>query len=231
MVDWSYSALMLTAVLVGIALTRRPQQSLRLNIEQRVAIGLGAFCGAMIAAKAPFALSDWPGLLSGAAWFSNGKTILFGLAGGYFGVEIAKWATNVRTKTGDSFAPGVAAAVAVGRLACYRAGCCYGEPTTLPWGVVFPTADTQPRHPTQLYEALFHALCAVVLYHLRERGVFRGDLIKLYFIAYFAYRFVTEWLRPEARLWWGLTGYQYSCVVLAGLFAWLWWRDAQRNVE
>jgi phosphatidylglycerol:prolipoprotein diacylglycerol transferase len=130
-------------------------------------------------------------------------------------------------KTGDSFAVPVAAAVGVGRLGCFYAGCCYGTPTRLPWGVTFPTADSVPRHPTQLYEAAFHLSAAAVLLGLQRRGMFRGQLIKLYILAYLAYRFVTEWIRPEARLAAGLTGYQWAAIVLAILFVWLWIRNAQ----
>jgi phosphatidylglycerol:prolipoprotein diacylglycerol transferase len=185
------------------------------------------FCGAMIGAKLPFVLADWDGLVTGAAWFSNGKTILCGLVGGYFGVELAKWLVGVRVKTGDSFAVPVAAAVGVGRLGCFYAGCCYGTPTDLPWGVVFPTVDSVPRHPTQLYEAAFHLTAAGVLWQLQRRGLFRGQLIKLYIMSYLVYRFVTETIRPEAQLAAGLTGYQWAALVLLALFAWLWLRDAR----
>jgi phosphatidylglycerol:prolipoprotein diacylglycerol transferase len=194
---------------------------------EKLAIGLGGFCGAMIGAKLPFLLADWEGLMSGAAWFANGKTIMLGLAGGYFGVELAKWLLDIRTKTGDSFAVPVAVAIAIGRLACFQAGCCYGTPTELPWGVVFPAVDSLPRHPTQLYESAFHLVAASVLYVLWSRKLFPGQLIKLYIIVYMGYRFATEFIRPEARLLGGLTGYQWTALVMAGLFAWLWWRDAR----
>lgn len=226
MPDLGYAAIMFAAVATTAALLKRNQRSLPLTPEQRVALGLGAFCGAMLGAKLPFVWGDAAAVLSGAAWFTNGKTILLGLVGGYLGVELAKWATGVRQKTGDSFAAPVAAGVAVGRLACFYAGCCYGLPTRLPWGVAFPTAGPEPRHPTQLYEAAFHALAAVALYRLQARGAWRGQLIKAYLLAYLAFRFVTEWIRPEERFWLGLTGYQLACVALAGLFAWLWRRDS-----
>jgi phosphatidylglycerol:prolipoprotein diacylglycerol transferase len=116
--------------------------------------------------------------------------------------------------------------VAIGRWGCFVAGCCYGTPTSLPWGIVFPAVDNHPRHPTQIYEFLFHASMAGVLYALMRRGMFPGQLIKIYILAYVGYRFLTEFIRPEVRLWSGLTGYQWACLVLAGLFAWLWWRDA-----
>ena len=68
---------------------------------------------------------------------------------------------------------------------------------------------------------------AIVLWQLLRRGMFRGQLIKLYFISYLAYRFLTEFLRPEPRLWLGLTGYQWAALALGPLFAILWWQDAR----
>jgi phosphatidylglycerol:prolipoprotein diacylglycerol transferase len=227
----AYTLIMMSAVATGVWLGRRSQSVLPITRRQRLAIGLGAFCGAMIGAKLPFVLSDWDGLVSGAAWFSDGNTILCGLVGGYFGVELAKWGSGVTIKTGDSFAVPVAASIGVGRLACFVGGCCYGTPTTLPWGIVFPHVDSQPRHPTQLYEAAFHFVAAAVLWRLQQRGVFRGQLIKAYILAYLTYRFATEFIRPEARLWGGLTGYQWACLALAPLFAGLWIRDAQPTAQ
>ena len=229
--DVGYSLIMLAAVGTGAVLGRFTQQGLPLSAYDRLGISVGAFCGAMIGAKLPFVLADWEGFLSGWAWLASGKTILCGLVGGYFGVETAKWALDVRVKTGDSFAVPVAAAVGVGRLACFHAGCCYGTPTDLPWGVVFPDVDAVARHPTQLYEAGFHLLMAGGLWILRSEAVFRGQLIKFYILGYLAYRFATEFIRPEARLWGGLTGYQWATIPLAALFLWLWRRDATGRDE
>ncbi len=226
-----YTLLMLASVATGAWLARRSQRELGLSFEQRAGIGLGAFCGAMLGAKLPFLLFDWEGVQSGEAWLSNGKTILSGLAGGYLGVELAKWMLLVRVKTGDSFAVPVASAVAVGRLACFAGGCCFGRHTSLPWGIDFGDG---PRHPTQLYEAAFHALAAVTLVQLQRRGLFQRQLIKLYIIAYAVYRFASEWLRPEPIVGGGLTAYQWTSLALIALFAWLWWRDERSessNVE
>jgi phosphatidylglycerol:prolipoprotein diacylglycerol transferase len=43
-------------------------------------------------------------------------------------------------KTADAFAPGIALGLAIGRQGCFAAGCCWGKPTTLPWGVHFTEA-------------------------------------------------------------------------------------------
>lgn len=218
-----YALIMLLAIVAGVVLQRRSPQRLPITGRQRAAIALGAFCGAMIGAKLPFVLADWDGLMSGRAWFDNGKTIMFGMVGGYFGVELAKVVVDVRQKTGDSFAVPAAVAIAIGRIGCFQAGCCFGCETNLPWGVNF--GDGLSRHPTQLYEAIFHFAAAGALFILQRRGLFQTQLIKLYFIAYFVYRFFSEFIRPEARLWLGLTGYQWAALAIIPLFAGLWWHD------
>lgn len=225
----AYACIMGLAIGAAWLIARRTQIALPLDRTQKLGIGIGAFCGAMIGAKLPFVLADWNGMLSGAAWFSDGKTILTGLVGGYLGVELAKWALDVHVRTGDSFVVPVAVAVGIGRLGCFVIGCCYGTPTSLPWGMQFPTAgDSLPRHPTQLYEAIFHLTMAGLMAVLLRNGIWRGQLIKAYIIAYAFYRFATEFIRPEAKFWLGLTGYQWVALALIAVFLGLWRRDARQ---
>lgn len=221
---------MLLSLTVGAVLLRRWQEKLPLLWWQKWGIGLGAFCGAFIGAKLPFALYDWanasPGSLA-SPWLADGKTIMFGIIGGYLGVEVAKWSLMITTRTGDSYAVPVAVAVAIGRLACFVGGCCFGAPTSLPWGVVFSSLkDGQPRHPTQLYEFIFHLSAAALLWTFQEQGWFRYQLIKLYILTYLVFRFVTEFLRPEPDFWLGLTVYQWLAVVLFPVFIGLWLQTA-----
>jgi phosphatidylglycerol---prolipoprotein diacylglyceryl transferase len=212
-------------------LLRHWQAGLQVSVPQKIAIGIGAFCGAMLGAKLPFAISDWEGLQSGVVWISNGKTIVCGMVGGYLGVELAKWMSGIRIKTGDSFAVPVAVAVGIGRFGCFVAGCCYGAPTLLPWGVRFriPDGGAQYRHPTQIYEALFHLMMALLLTALYRRGVLRGQLVKLYILAYLVYRWFTELIRPEPLIWLQLTFYQWFTMLAFPVFLLLWWRDAVRS--
>lgn len=224
---WTYPVIMASAMVLGAWLSRRSQRPLGLDASQRAGLALGAFCGAMIGAKLPFVLlTGWGDLLAGRAWFDGGKTIVFGLVGGYAGVELAKSLLDIRVKTGDSFAVPVAASVAVGRLACFASGCCFGATTSLPWGVDF--GDGCRRHPTQLYEAAFHGAAALALVAIARRGWLKGQRIKLYIIAYLFYRFLTEYIRPESRLALGWTAYQWACLGLIPVFLALWVRDARR---
>jgi phosphatidylglycerol:prolipoprotein diacylglycerol transferase len=81
--------------------------------------------------------------------------------------------------TCDVFAPGIALGHAIGRFGCLMAGCCYGRPTTKPWGITFhePFAAANvgtpleiALHPTQLYEAGAELLILAVLLATERRG-------------------------------------------------------------
>ncbi|MBI1348385.1 diacylglyceryl transferase [bacterium] len=219
---------MLTSLVAGLWLSRRRQARLPLTNQQRWGIAIGAFCGGMLGAKLPFALADPQGPVCLQAWIADGKTIMFGLVGGYLGVEVAKSLLEIRVKTGDSFAIPVAVSIAIGRLGCFVGGCCYGQPTDLPWAMT--DAAGVRRHPTQLYEFLFHVTAALVLWGLERRGLFPRQRLKLYIAAYCIFRFLTEFLRPEIRLWGGLTGYQWTALALLPIMLILWWQD-RRDVQ
>ena len=130
-----YGAIMVLAVVVAWLLLRKRQFKMELDFHQRSGLAYAGFVGAMLGAKAPFLLeADWDSIGNSTLWLSDGKTILGGIFGGYLSIEIAKWVMGIHQKTGDSYAIPLAAAIAIGRLACFVAGCCYGTTTTLPGG-------------------------------------------------------------------------------------------------
>jgi prolipoprotein diacylglyceryltransferase len=211
----AYTLFMLLAAATFVlarALQPRPPALAALPWRQRVVLMLAAFTGGSLGSK----LWDVPrhaaGWLSPEAWFADGKTITLGLMGAYVAVELAKLALGVRVKTGDSFALPLALALAVGRWGCFFNGCCHGTGTDLPWGVDF--LGDGPRHPTQVYEVLFHGGMAFVLYLVARHGLLVHQRLKLYLIAYGAYRFLTEFIRPEPEVALGLTFYQWAALVM-----------------
>lgn len=226
--DWTpqlYPLMNILALATGLWLKKRQPPDQQLTPLEQFWVGFAAFVGAMTAARLPFVLA---GIHDGQELRSlifGGKTILAGLIGGYLAVELAKKILGIRTRTGDSFVVPVAGSIAVGRLSCFVGACCFGIETRLPWGVVFPTVDMVARHPTQLYEFLFHSLAAIVFATFRSRGLLKNRLFRLYLVAYCVFRFSSEYLRPEARLWWGLTAYQWSAALLAAVFVVLLLRD------
>lgn len=211
-----YVAIMACSLVVGTWLARASPSKVALTRAQRLAVSVGAVVGGTFAAKVPFFVMDPAAFASGAAWLEGGRTLTLGLVGGYFGVEVAKLGMGIKVKTGDSLVVPVAAAIAIGRLGCFVGGCCFGVATGLPWGVDF--GDGVHRHPTQLYEAAFHTSAALFFLWAGKRGLFPLQRVKLYIMAYFVYRFVTEQIRPEPRVLLGLTFYQWTALVFVPVF-------------
>ena len=75
----------------------------------------------------------------------------------------------------------------------------YGNVTSLPWGFVFERAgETEPKHPTQLYEALSYLLLGLVLvwiYKHRLDKVHRGFFFGLFLLGCFGARFLIEFVK------------------------------------
>lgn len=214
----------------------RPPALDALPWRQRFALAWAILVGAAFGAKLPFVLfpegdtSD--GWLTGSAWLADGKTVTTGLIGAYLGVEFVKLILGIRVKTGDTYAVPLALALAVGRWGCFFNGCCSGLPTDLPWGVDF--GDGIPRHPTQIYESLFHFALAGLLLWLTFEGTLRYQRLKLFLIAYGVFRFATEFIRPEPVSWLGLTFYQWVAVLLIAALSIQWLVDrplARRELD
>lgn len=108
--------------------------------------------------------------------------------------------------TADVLVPGVAIGQAIGRLGCLAAGCCYGRPTHLPWGITFRdvTANRQvgtpmdtPLHPTQIYESLATLAIFFVLLRVARNKRFDGQVTVTYMLLYAIARFAIEFFRGD----------------------------------
>lgn len=99
----------------------------------------------------------------------------------------------------DHLAVAVSFAAALIRLGNLFNSEIYGNPTDLPWGMVFVlTGETEPKHPTQLYEALtylFLGIFLLLLYKFKLEKTYRGTYIGLFFIICFGMRFLIEFIK------------------------------------
>ena len=92
-----------------------------------------------------------------------------------------------------------------GRIANFINGELWGRPTDVPWGIVFPGAGPEPRHPSQLYEALLEGLVLFLVLRwathgaklLNRRGVVAGIFALGYGLARISLETVRE---PDAYL-------------------------------
>ena len=100
---------------------------------------------------------------------------------------------------------GVPIGLFFGRCANFVNGELWGAPTDLPWGVVFGgSAGSEPRHPSQLYEAFFEGIVLfVILFALsRKQPPFpRGTYTGVFMLGYGICRFMVEFIRePDVQL-------------------------------
>jgi phosphatidylglycerol---prolipoprotein diacylglyceryl transferase len=110
-------------------------------------------------------------------------------------------------KTADACAPAIAIGNFFGRQGCFSAGCCWGKPTSLPWGVKFSEMGHEITgvpidkylHPTQLYESFAMLAVFFLLLWLHRRKKFDGQVILMYAVLYAVIRFGIEFLRDDPR--------------------------------
>jgi phosphatidylglycerol:prolipoprotein diacylglycerol transferase len=110
-------------------------------------------------------------------------------------------------KTADACAPGIALGNFFGRQGCFAAGCCWGKPTNLPWGVRFTELGHEVTdvplnvklHPTQLYESFAMLIVFFFLLWLHKKKKFNGQVILAYAIIYATVRFLIEFVRDDPR--------------------------------
>ena len=140
-------------------------------------------------------------LRSGGVFYGG---LLGAVAAGYFLMKRYKlpwW------QTADACAPGIAIGNFFGRQGCFAAGCCWGKPTTLPWGVQFSELGHEITgvpidahlHPTQLYESFAMLLVFLFLLWLHKRKRFSGQVVLFYALLYSIIRFSIEFVRDDPR--------------------------------
>ncbi|MCG2839606.1 prolipoprotein diacylglyceryl transferase [Sandaracinobacter sp. RS1-74] len=93
----------------------------------------------------------------------------------------------------------------LGRFANFVNGELWGRPTDGSWGIIFPDAGPEPRHPSQLYEAALEGalllLLLNILFWFTSARMKPGLLGGLFITGYGLSRFLIEFLRePDVQL-------------------------------
>ena len=102
----------------------------------------------------------------------------------------------------DFVAPLVPQAIFWGRLGNFINGELWGKPTDLPWAVIFKTGGAIPRHPSQLYEALFEGLILFIILWVYSSKKHRpGQVSGVFAMGYSIARIGVEFVRlPDAHI-------------------------------
>ena len=137
----------------------------------------------------------------------EGGLVFYGgfLLAALVGVIFTRYRGYAVPEVADCLTPALALGQGIGRWGCFFAGCCYGKPTPLPWGVQFKDpASLAPLgiqlHPVQIYESVGNLLIAGLLWSLlKRRKDAHGEIFWLYVFLYGVLRFAMETLRGDDR--------------------------------
>lgn len=175
-----------------------------------------AFMGALIGAKLLFIIVSWPQLGATLADkianivrdFRYGFVFFGGMIVSVFSLIFYMKKKGLPVlKTSDFLITGLPLGHALGRVGCFLAGCCYGRPTDMPWGVTFtdphalvaPELVGVPLHPTQLYEATGNLILFFILHKLYNKPHKNGMILLAYVSCYALMRFIIEFFRGDFR--------------------------------
>jgi phosphatidylglycerol:prolipoprotein diacylglycerol transferase len=168
---------------------------------------------------------------------TDNKNALGGVAGMFAGILLAKMILRFNRPVFDSLAFALPLALALSRIGCHLAGCCFGTPTSLPFGITYDQASyayqahfvqgiadgavSAAVHPVQLYQVAGCLLVAVIVWFTRKSWKRNGSLFLVSVLCYLVMRFFTEFFTDPgtstlaARLILGLNIMQV--VILAAL--------------
>jgi phosphatidylglycerol---prolipoprotein diacylglyceryl transferase len=251
----SYGAAMTAAVVVialtGWVIAARRGVPGRPALAHSLAIALAMPIGSRIlywAIKPEWGLSR-PELLAQPQF--NGFYVSGGLAAALLvGLFVCRIFRLSVWRMADTIAPALGIGGAVLRLGCFLNGCCFGRPTSAPWGVTFPAgspahlhqaaerfdllfAGPLPVHPTQLYEMAASLIAAAIAWLLYRRRCPDGVPALAAAIWFLAFRWMNTHLRADGLsspgpVW--LSTAIYAALLLLCAAA-LFWRVKYRTQE
>lgn len=218
----AYGLMLVIGFGLGLARMARVARSRGIEPDRVYDLGLVCLLSGVIGARAVYILinpetekwSEFIQVWNGGLSFHGG--VILALICGWLYTKRAKIPFMVAA---DLAAPSIAIGYAITRIGCFMNGCCYGAPTSLPWGVSFQEhgLSTPPSHPTQLYAAAASFLIFLLLTRLEKQHRATGFVFVSYLGLYSIYRFLIEFLRAgySAKVMaLGLTEAQVASVVV-----------------
>jgi phosphatidylglycerol:prolipoprotein diacylglycerol transferase len=210
----TYGIFLAVGMLLALFVAARLGQRDGIPRERIYDIGLWTLIGGLVGSKILMLFTEDNVQVFSLDFLRSGGVYYGGFLGGFAALAILIRYYGVPFwKVADAFAPGVALGQAFGRQGCFSAGCCWGKPTSLPWGVHFtelgheytgvpiygPDGHDLYLHPTQLYESFFMLAVFAFLYYLHRKKKFNGQVLIAYAIIYSIFRFCIEFIRDDPR--------------------------------
>lgn len=203
-VRW-YGVMMALAVLLGMWLSGRyaPRLGVPVGVVDRHAIPftvwlfVGARLGYVLSHPGPFLQNPLEIVRIDHGGLASHGAIVAGLAYAWWLGQregIDPWAFT------DVCAVWIPVANLLVRWGNFMNGELYGDPTSLPWGIVFPTAPGLPRHPLQLYEMGTSAVLFGLVLRWVDHRRFSGQVFWQTIVYMSTVRFLLDLLRSEDRV-------------------------------
>lgn len=246
----TYGVLAAAGLILGLVICVHYAKREGFDEDQCWNMGVIAIFAGLLGAKLMFIVVDWPVyghldkmfswemLRSGGVWYGG---LIGAVTAGAIYTVLHKWPV---LKTADAFAPGIAFGHSLGRLGCLAAGCCYGRPTDVSWGIVFRNPLVEKYgggtplnvrlHPTQIYEWAAEFIVFLVLVWLYKRKTRPGQVAGTYLIGFGIARFIIEFWRydPDRGSMFGgaITATQFISILLVifGGALWMQWGTAKQ---
>lgn len=239
---YSFGFMLAVSFLLGIYVSAYRAKRFGVNPQYMLDLSVYVIIGAIFGSRflyVIFHLDDYRNVLDMFALWQGGANYY----GGLLVAILASYFFAHRKKVdflllADIVSPSLALGNMVTRIGCFLSGCCFGKPTDLPWGVVFPpgsAAGTYARsivetagevahlHPTQLYESC-SGLVTFLFLMLSGRWLRkRGSTFGAFLVCYAVFRFSVDFIRhyeSDMLTGFGLTWNQVVSVILlfAGFF-------------
>ena len=225
---YSYGFMLALSFLIGIVIAGRRARKRGIDPDIIYDLSIILVLGAVFGSRGLYILAhrdhfssivDIVAIWQGGATYYGG--LILAVAGAIVYLRIKKISFF---RVADITAPSIAAGVFVTRWGCFLSGCCFGNPTSCPIGVVFPAGSPAGHyhagvtiHPTQIYSSLYGLVIFVLLILLDRKERFDGFLFAWLCILYGIARFIVDFFRfyeDSAVIAGGLTDNQVISIVL-----------------
>jgi len=205
----SYALSLSLSIIIGVIRAKKEGRDINLILNACIFMIIGVLIGARLF----FVIlspehKETIGIVRWFFFWEGGQVFYGGLAGGIISV----WLYTVVARAGfisllDFMAPYSMLGYGLHRITgCLFAGCCYGRPTEMPWGISYPVIARASEeygygirlHPVQVYEGLLGFLLFFILERYRRNNPETGKVSLWYLILYSSGRFITEFFRGDS---------------------------------
>ncbi len=224
-VRWYGIFIALAIAVVVLWIVRESRRGAKISSDTIFTASIVGILSGIIFARLLHVIDLWgyysqnPGQIIGG----SGLTAYGGVLGAALGIWIySKFAKFQFGYFADVVAPGIILAQAVGRIGCTINSCCYGMPTSLPWGITYTNPNCiaplgVSTHPTTVYEIVWNLIVFGILLKLRGRFKPDGSLFLIYLSLYSLWRVGSDFLRDGTSFLFGLHQAQVIGIIVLAI--------------